>query len=66
MRVPQDARFRAQRVELRLRFTCDDCAMFDPERARCAHGYPTEEHRRARYEREPDAPIVFCKEFDLA
>lgn len=65
MRAPQDARFRLQRAEHALRFTCDDCALFDPERERCVHGYPTAEHRRARYEAS-DAPVVFCKEWDLA
>lgn len=65
MRAPQDRRFRIQRDELELRFTCDHCAMFDPDRERCAHGYPTAEHRLARYEGSAE-PVVFCKEWDLA
>jgi hypothetical protein len=43
-----------------LRYTCDDCAHFDPEKSRCAHGYPTEPHRRTA-----EAEVVFCKEFEL-
>jgi hypothetical protein len=44
---------------------CEDCALFDAARsdgARCAHGYPTDEHERARQRRE----LVFCKEFEAA
>lgn len=66
MRAPQDDRFRTQQSLLVLRFTCDHCAMFDPERQRCVHGYPTDEHRLARYEADREAPVVFCKEWDLA
>jgi hypothetical protein len=47
--------FRAERVRFELRFTCEHCTYFDPERERCTHGYPTAEHRDARY-REPAAP----------
>lgn len=64
MRIPQDARFRAERARFSLRFCCEDCALFDPERVACAHGYPTEEHRRARYE-SPAVAIVFCKDWEL-
>jgi hypothetical protein len=64
VRIPQDGRFREERARFSLRFCCEDCALFDPERVECAHGYPVEEHRRARYE-DPDAEIVFCKDWDL-
>ncbi|MEZ4256326.1 MAG: hypothetical protein R3A78_11565 [Polyangiales bacterium] len=61
MRTVCDATFRAEAERFRLRFTCDDCALFDSERDRCAHGFPIDEHRPAK-----DAEyIVFCKEFAL-
>ncbi len=60
MKVPANARFRRELEVFDLRFTCDDCAMFDPDREACAHEYPTEEHRDAT------RVVVFCKEFELA
>jgi hypothetical protein len=53
-----------ERIEgARLRFACEDCAHFDPAADRCAHEYPTIEHKRAQLER---GVLVFCKEFELA
>ena len=63
MRVVQDARFRLETAEARLRWHCESCAMFDGSE-RCVHGFPTENHREARY-RDPDADVLFCKEFEL-
>jgi hypothetical protein len=57
VKIVQDERFR-------LRFTCEFCALFDEQRETCAHGYPTTEHREARYA-DPEASIVFCKHFEL-
>jgi len=65
MKLAQDERFRAERQSFRLRFTCEDCALFDQVKARCAHGFPTEEHRAYRYD-DPTAQVTFCKEFELA
>jgi hypothetical protein len=65
MKIVQDERFREQREHFRLRFTCEHCALFDDVKETCAHGYPTTEHRDAHY-RDPDAPLVFCKHFELA
>jgi hypothetical protein len=65
MRIPQDARFRHERARFALRFGCEDCAMFELGRGGCAHGYPTGEHREARYD-DPEAPLVFCKEWECA
>lgn len=65
MRIAQDARFRAERARFSLRFGCEDCAMFDPNAGACAHGFPTSEHREARYD-DPDALLVFCKEWEAA
>lgn len=64
MIIEQDERFRRERARYRLRFTCEDCALFDPQTERCAHGFPTERHRTARYD-DPDARLLFCKEFEL-
>lgn len=63
MKIPQDARFRSERTLYVLRFYCEACAAFDPALADCVYGYPVDEHRLARYH-DPDAEIVFCKDFD--
>lgn len=60
MKTLVDARLREEARRLLFLFRCDDCAAFDPTRERCAHGYPTEPHRRTLDADE----IVFCKEFD--
>jgi hypothetical protein len=65
VKIEQDETFRQQRAEFRLRFTCEHCAQWQPEPERCAHGYPTDDHREARYD-DPAAQIVFCKHFELA
>lgn len=64
MKLPQDAHFREQAKKYRLRFTCEKCALFDDVTEKCAHGYPTSEHRDAHYENE-SALLVFCKHFEL-
>lgn len=64
MKIPQDERFRRERKRFDLRFNCEDCTLFDPERETCAHGFPTASHRKARYE-DPDVAVLFCKEFEL-
>ena len=62
MKLAQDERFRAERQSFRLRFTCEDCALFDARTEKCAHSFPTEEHRRGA----THGLVVFCKEFELA
>ncbi|MFW6067907.1 MAG: hypothetical protein ACOC97_06190 [Myxococcota bacterium] len=64
MIIPQDARFRREWEAYRLRFNCEDCSLFDPDRGACAHGYPTAGHRASRYD-DPAADLLFCKDFDL-
>jgi hypothetical protein len=61
VKLPLLASFRGEAARYALRFTCPHCAYFDPEREMCAHGYPTDEHRR-----EDADPVVFCKEMELA
>ena len=69
MRIPATPRFLVERERFALRFCCEDCALFLGERSgpadesACAHGFPTAEHRRARYE-DPSAELVFCKEWE--
>jgi hypothetical protein len=65
VKIEQDATFRDQRERYHLRFNCEHCAMFDDEHERCAHGYPTTEHREQHY-RDPEARVVFCKHFELS
>jgi hypothetical protein len=64
VKIEQDERFRTERERYRLRFNCEHGTLFDDVTERCAHGYPTTEHRLARYE-DPRATIVFCKHFEL-
>lgn len=65
MRIERTPRFAEERARFRLRHVCEDCAHHDPLENECAHGYPSTEHRRARYERDDYDEIVFCKEFEL-
>ena len=62
MKLVRDARFDDESARFSLRMHCEDCALFDARTEKCAHSFPTEEHRR-------DAKhglVVFCKEFELA
>jgi hypothetical protein len=61
LKLESDARFEAEEREFALRRTCEDCALWDDAADACAHGYPTEEHRRSR-----TSLVVFCKDFELA
>lgn len=63
MRTLVDDRFREEARRFKLRFTCDSCAYFAPEREACSEGYPTAEHRSDDLQR---AEIVFCKLFEGA
>ncbi len=45
MKLPQYPGFRDDCARFALRFTCEDCALFDPDRELCSHGFPTDEHR---------------------
>lgn len=64
MDFPHDERFRRESEKFRLHWNCEDCAFFDAEREACSHGYPAGRHRRARYA-DPEATLLFCKEFTL-
>jgi hypothetical protein len=73
MKTPIDARLTAEAAQFGLRFACDDCAHFAPEREpsrACGHGWPVR-LRRSALERADEIaaapePIAFCKEFELS
>ena len=47
-----------------LRFGCEHCAHFDPDRRTCAEGFPNGPHLGVRL--EESAFLEFCKSFELA
>lgn len=63
MILPIDALFRAQREHLALRMYCEDCVLFEDRDGSCAHGYPSEPHRRP-VSPELEQTITFCKDFE--
>lgn len=62
MEIERDATLDAEAARYGLVRHCEDCGLFDPETERCAHGYPTEQHRKRASERL----VVFCKDFEAA
>jgi hypothetical protein len=65
MRSTVDARFLEERERFRFRHACEDCMHFDEAAAACSHGFPTEDHRRAKTaSARPGDPVVFCKEWE--
>jgi hypothetical protein len=57
--------FFAEREGFAFAHTCERCVYHDPERDRCAHGYPDAMHRDAAFTREGARDGMFCKEFEL-
>ena len=64
MRTLVDDAFRREAARCRLRFGCEDCAHFDPERGACAEGFPNAAHRGVDVERV--SSLEFCKSFELS
>ncbi len=64
MKLPISPSFLIERERFALRHCCEECALFDEQTDDCAHGWPTEGHRRTYYQSNPPA-IIFCKEFEL-
>ncbi|MCX7809135.1 MAG: hypothetical protein N2515_11070 [Deltaproteobacteria bacterium] len=60
-----DRLFREEARRYHLRMHCEECALFDDERGLCAHGYPTEPHRKVPSLEEINE-IRFCKHFEAA
>lgn len=58
-----DPRLQAEARTFALRFTCEDCAHFDPELARCGNGFPTAPHREIDLQVQRE--LEFCKGFEL-
>ena len=67
MKIARTDRFDEEARRYGLRFTCEDCGMFDAARERCRHGWPVEAHRLSRYlaPPEPGSEVIFCKEFEV-
>jgi hypothetical protein len=63
MLTPVDERLREEVRVFRLRFTCRDCAHFDPEVPACSNGFPCEPHENA--ELAGRSVLAFCKAFEL-
>jgi hypothetical protein len=63
MKTRVDARFREEAHAFELRYTCESCAHYDPDRQRCGNGYPTEPHRQRDLKAERE--LLFCKQFEL-
>jgi hypothetical protein len=67
MKTPVDDRLVAEAARFGLRFACDDCVHFSPERERtCGHGWPIRLHRGATDSAGSRESVEFCKEFELA
>ncbi|MEM1418169.1 MAG: hypothetical protein AAGH15_24955 [Myxococcota bacterium] len=64
MRIPWSERFRVEAEERGLRWNCESCVHFTGEE-RCAHDFPTQNHRAARYA-DGGVDVLFCKEHELA
>ncbi len=60
MEIERDARLDEEAARFGLVRHCEDCALFDDHHEACAHGYPTEQHRR----RVSEKLVVFCKDFE--
>jgi hypothetical protein len=63
MKTEVTPRLRDEARRFQLRFACEDCAHFAPERSACAYGYPNEAHRAL--DLDASRTLEFCKEFEL-
>ncbi|MCB9556277.1 MAG: hypothetical protein H6707_09265 [Deltaproteobacteria bacterium] len=59
MKIDVDQTFFRESEAYALRYCCEDCTLFVDER--CAHFWPTLDHRRAQQSQKTS--VVFCKEF---
>jgi len=64
MDLPWENGFLEEAEKVNLRFTCEDCVFFIPERGECLHRFPVYLHVRAYFHDDPEQ-IEFCKEFEL-
>lgn len=63
METTVDDALRREVAVYRLRFGCEHCAHFEPERGTCAEGFPNAPHRGVNL--ETSAGLSFCKSFEL-
>lgn len=63
MRTVVDSGLRREARAFELKYSCPDCAHFDPARVACAEGYPNDSHREGVIPSED--VVVFCKSFEL-
>jgi hypothetical protein len=65
VRLFVDPRYLEERARFSLRATCDHCAHFDTDHARCSLGYPTDPHREPLHQGLRDGDVLlFCKTFE--
>lgn len=62
MKLALDSTFVEEAARFGLVRSCEDCVLYDDEKDRCAHGYPTAEHKKSA---DP-LVVVFCKDFEAA
>ncbi|MFO0681535.1 MAG: hypothetical protein U0234_05775 [Sandaracinus sp.] len=62
MEIERDDRLDEEAARFGLVRHCEECVLYDEERDRCAHGYPTEPHKRSASRKL----VVFCKDFEAA
>ena len=63
---PVNARFRAERDRWDLRYRCEDCEHYDPDRDRCSQGWPKEHFGDGPHRcRDEQGAFVFCKYFEV-
>ena len=58
-----DARLRLEAERYSLRFGCEQCVAFDPDRGVCVHAYPNEDHVGIDLSKVDS--VVFCKQFEV-
>lgn len=62
MEIERDDQLDEEAARFGLVRHCEECVLYDEERDRCAHGYPTAQHKRSASSKL----VVFCKDFEAA
>ncbi len=63
--IEMNARFRDEARRFDLRFCCEDCANWHPDREACSILYPSEPHRRTHVDQLEDGErLYFCKMYE--
>ena len=61
MLTPVNDQLRREIANYKLRFACEHCGAWDPEKDACAEGYPTAPHRERMLN---ESALAFCKAFE--